>query len=173
MENFSDLGKYLRIPRHEIRYEGTNTDKVIISAIADKLSQSGRNILPVIVEQETDDSYKVLLNGDILAGAIEAKLDYVWCILADEERKKQIDIESKQKFEIDLLTASEDLIFEMIQYIIKLHDFKRIDAKKAAKLIVEKRSNWSKSNDLKVFTKLSSGIGEAKIPTFEKYFVIN
>jgi len=171
MENFSDIGKYLRIPRHEIKLDtltAKDTNPFIIEAIAEKLRTYGRNILPVIVEETGEDSYKILLNADVFKAAGKAELDYVWCILADEERKKQVEVESKQKLEINLLTASEPMIAGTLDYINGLYGWK-VDTKKASQVIIQKRN---KIKTVKSLSSLSCGYGDAKISNLQKYFVV-
>lgn len=173
MEVFSDIGKYLRIPRKQIHLreqEKESTPAVLIEAIAEKLKVNERNYLPIIIEEVDEDEYEVLLNGHVLEAAEKANLDFVWCILADEKRRKQIEIESKQRFEVDLLTASETIIADMIQYIKKNYNWTRVNPEKAAKIIVEKRSNRWK--EVKAVKKTGCGIGKQKIEILEKYFCV-
>jgi hypothetical protein len=175
MEVFSDIGKYLRIPRKQIHLreqEKESTPAVLIEAIAEKLKVNQRNYLPIIIEEVDEDEYEVLLNGHVLEAAEKANLDFVWCILADEKRGKQIEIESKQRFEVDLLTASETMISEMIQYIKKNYNWTQVDPEKAAHVIVQERSDcWKEVKDI-IKTKEKFRIGEKKLPILEKYFCV-
>lgn len=172
MEVFSDIGKYLRIPRKQIHLrEKESTPAVLIEAIAEKLKVNERNYLPIIIEEVDEDEYEVLLNGHVLEAAEKANLDFVWCILADEKRRKQIEIESKQRFEVDLLTASETMISEMIQYIKKNYNWTQVNPENAAKIIVEKRSNRWK--EVKEVTKTGCYIGKQKLEILEKYFCVS
>ena len=174
MEEFSDIGKYLRLPRKQIKSQESNNQShlVVIEAIAEKLAKNQRNFLPIIVEEENEDEYYVLLNEHILEAAEKANLDFVWCILADEERRKQIQIESKQRFEINILTAQEETIARMLEYIKSNHlGWGKIDPKKAAQAIVKNRSEqWKKRNSFKPITRLKCGIGDKKLPTLKNYF---
>jgi hypothetical protein len=172
MENFSDVGKYLRIPCKKI----TNQDKselhsAVINAIAKKLKINQRNFLPIIVMEIDDEEYEVLLNAHILEAAKKAKLDFVWCIMADEERGKQIEVESKQRFEINLLTASKKTIAEMFDYIKSVHpSFSQIDPQYVAGKIVEKRSDkWKNFNPI---TRLSCKIGQKKLKILDNFFCL-
>ena len=175
MEEFSDIGKYLRLPRKQIKYQELNNKShpAVIEAIAEKIKKNQRNFLPIIVEEKNEDEYYVLLNEHILEAAEKANLDFVWCILADEERRKQIQIEAKQRFEINILTAKEETIAGMLEYIKNTHSGwnKNFDPKKAAKAIVKNRSEqWKKCKPFKPITRLKCGIGDTKLPTLKNYF---
>ena len=175
MEEFSDIGKYLRLPLNQIKLqERTDTfNSVVVEAIAEKLQQNQRNFLPIIVEEVDEDEYKVLLNGHVLEAAEKAKLDFVWCILADEQRRKQIEIESKQRFEVNMLTSSEETISGMLTYIKKNHSGWRIEPQKVAKIIVEHRSEqWKKRKPFQPLTELKCGIGRTKLKTLKNYFCL-
>ena len=78
MEEFSDIGKYLRLPRKQIKSQESNNQShlVVIEAIAEKLAKNQRNFLPIIVEEENEDEYYVLLNEHILEAAEKANLDF-------------------------------------------------------------------------------------------------
>ena len=174
MEEFSDIGKYLRLPRHQIKLQEQThkSNSIVIEAIAEKLKQNQRNFLPIIVEEFDEDEYKVLLNGHVLEAAEKAKLDFVWCILADEERREQIEIESKQRFEVNMLTASEQTISGMLEYIQKNHRW-RIEPEKVAKVIVANRNEkWKKLKPFTPLTKLKCGIGKTKLGTLTNYFCL-
>ena len=175
MQEFSDIGKYLRLPLHQVKLQ-ERTEKanfVVIEAIAEKLKQNQRNFLPIIVEEVDEDEYKVLLNGHVFEAAQKAKLHFVWCILADEQRRKQIEIESKQRFEVNMLTASEETISGMLTYIKKNHSAWRIKPQKVAKAIVENRSEqWKKRKPFKPLTELKCGIGNKKLETLKNYFCL-
>ena len=172
MENFSDIGKYLRIPCKKI----TNKNKsefhsAVVNAIAEKLRTNQRNFLPIIVKEIDEEEYEVLLNAHILEAAKEAELDFVWCIMADEQRGKQIEVESKQRFEINLLTASEKTIAEMFDYIKSVDSsFSQIKPKEVAEKIVEKRSDKWKT--FRPITKLRSKIGQKKLNILDKFFCL-
>ncbi|KST69684.1 hypothetical protein [Mastigocoleus testarum] len=176
MEEFSDVGKYLRLPLHQIKVQESmdTSDVILIESIAEKLKQNQRNFLPIIVEEVDENEYKVLLNSHIFEAATTAKLDFVWCILADEQRRKQIEIESQQRFEVNMLTASEETISRMLQYIKKSHSGWRIEPEKVAKVIVANRNEkWKERKPFIPLTKLNCGIGKTKLGTLNKYFCIN
>lgn len=172
MENFSDVGKYLRIPCNKIINKNkSQTHSVIINAIADKLKIHRRNFLPIIVEEVDEEKYEILLNGHILEAAKQAQLDFVWCIIADKKRGKQIEIESKQRFEINLLTASDKTISEMFDYIKSVHTgFNQVNPQEVAEKIVKNRSNQWKS--FQPLTKLRCKIGRKKLEILNNYFCL-
>ena len=173
MEEFSDIGSYTRVPRKAIRMRD-NREKshpTVIQAIAEKLKANGRNFLPLIIEQVDEDEYEVLLNGHILEAAQEANLNFVWCILADEERRGQIEVESKQRFEINLLTASEETIAGMFSYIKTIHPgFSQVNSEQVAQAIVKHRTDSWKG--LSPLTKLRCKVGQKKLKILENYFCI-
>ena len=175
MEEFSDIGKYLRLPLYQIKLQERTekSNSIVIEAIAEKLQQNQRNFLPIIVEEIDEDEYKVLLNGHVLEAAEKAKLNFVWCILADEQRRKQIEIESKQRFEVNMLTASEERITGMLTYIKTNHSGWRIEPQTVAKIIVEHRNEeWKKRKPFIALTKLKCGIGDKKLETLKNYFCL-
>ncbi len=172
MENFSDVGKYLRIPcKKIINKNKSEIHPAVIDAIADKLKINQRNFLPLIVEEVDEQEYEVLLNAHVLEAAKQAKLDFVWCIMADEERGKQIEVESKQRFEINLLTASENTIAGMFDYIKSVHSgFSQVNPKEVAKKIVKNRNNqWKTFNPI---TKLRCKVGRKKLDILANYFCL-
>ena len=176
MEEFSDVGKYLRLPLNQIKQQEQidHSDSIIIEVIAEKLKQNKRNVLPIIVEEVDEDEYEVLLNGHVLEAATIAKLDFVWCILADEQRRKQIEIESQQRFEVNILTASEETISGMLKYIKKNHSGWRIQAEEVAKVIIANRNEkWKERKPFIPLTELKCGIGKKKVETLKQYFCIN
>ena len=171
MEDFSSIGAYLRLPRKQIRLRKNEakTHIAVVSAIAERLKSNKRNFLPLIVEQIDEDEYEVLFNSHVLEAAQKAELDFVWCILADEARRKQIEVEAKQRFEIKILTASERTIVEMLDYVKSVNpNFRQVDVTQAAKAIVQNRKpNWK---SFRPITKLRCKIGEKKLVTLKSYF---
>lgn len=176
MEDFSDVGQYLRLPLRQIKMieKAEQSNFIIIEAIAEKLKQNKRNFLPIIVEEVEEYQYKAFLNSHIIEAAQKANLDFVWCILADSERRKQIEVEAKKCFEVNMLNASEKTIARMLEYIKKNHRDWRIQPEKVAKLIVENRSEqWKKCYPpFKPLTKLKCGIGDKKLEILQHYFCL-
>jgi hypothetical protein len=173
MENFSDIGKYLRIPCHQITIpEGQEkSHPVAIAAIAEILKSKGSNFLPLMVEEVDEEQYEVIYNAHLLEAAQQAKLDFVWCIIADAEARQQIEVETKQRLQIGLLKASEATIAGMLEYIQTVDpSFRRINAAKAAKAIVKNRQpNWINFQPL---TKLRCQIGAKKLDVLRNYFYL-
>lgn len=172
MENFSDIGKYLRIPCKKITNKNESEfHSAVINAIAEKLTINQRNFLPIIVMEIDEEKYEVLLNGHILEAAKKAKLDFVWCIMADKQRGKQIEVESEQRFEINLLTAAEKTLCEMFDYIKSINpNFSQIDPQEVARKIVEARSD--KWQSFYPITKLRCKIGRKKLELLDKFFCL-
>jgi hypothetical protein len=173
MQEFSDIGSYTRVPCKliKLRDDEEKSHPAVIEAIAETLKKSGRNYLPLIIEEIDEDEYEVLFNAHVLEAARRAEFDFVWCILADDERRKQIEIEAKQRFDIDILVASEDAISGMLSYVKEINPgFKQVDPPQAAKAIVENRRNSWKS--LNPITELRCKIGKKKLPILSRYFHI-
>ena len=173
MEDFSSIGAYLRLPRKQIKLKRNEvkTHIAVVNAIAERLKSNERNFLPLIVEQIDEDEYEVLFNSHVLEAAQKAELDFVWCILADEARRKQIEVEAKQRFEVKIITASEKTIAEMLDYIKSVDpSFRQIDVAQAAKAIVQSRKPDWKS--FRPITKLRCKIGERKLVALKNYFSI-
>ena len=173
MENFSDVGKYLRIPCHQITIpeEQEKSHPVAIAAIAEMLKTKGSNFLPVMVEEVDEEEYEAIYNVHLLEAAQQAKLDFVWCIIADAEARQQIQVETQQRLQIGLLTAEEETIAGMLEYIQTVEpSFRRVDPAKAARAIVQNRQpNWI---NFKPLTKLRCGIGAKKLEVLRRYFYL-
>ena len=173
MEEFSDIGSYTRVPRKLIHMRSgqEKSHPTVIQAIAEKLKVNGRNFLPLIIEQVDEEEYEVLFNAHILEAAQEANLNFVWCILADEERRGQIEVEAKQKFEVNLLTASEETIAGMFSYIKTMQPgFSQVNPEQVAKAVVNNRNSSWKS--LSPLTKLRCKVGQKKLKVLENYFCV-
>lgn len=173
MENFSDVGKYLRIPCGMITLpEGQEkSHPVAIAAIAEMLKAKDSNFLPIMVEEVDDEEYEAIWNAHLLEAAKQANLDFVWCIIADTESRQQIEVEAKQRFEINLLTASEETIAGMLEYIKTVEpSFRRVNPAEAARAIGQNRQpNWT---SFRPITKLRCQIGMKKLDTLANYFCL-
>lgn len=184
MEEYTDIGKYLKIPtKRLLRDKNTPMDPFVRAVIKDELIRRGRNFIPVIVEEcEDSEDYRILFNDHIYIGAIAAELDFVWCIIADQDRQSQVEVESLQRFHVDLMTASEELLRETFDYIRDQYPScggqRGIQSEKAAKEIIAKRDttqwqNCTSEKRLKKLTTLKCGIGEKKLPLLARYFGID
>jgi hypothetical protein len=167
------LGQVLRLPCKFIQGK-SSADKVLIKSISQQLSTTGKNILPVIVKVLDEDDYQAVLNTQILDAAKLAKLDFVWCIVVDDQMQEQVQIESGQLPQpfANILIASEQEIIEAFEYI-KAHrkGFERVKPQQVGKAIVEYRKS-KKPKSLSFLTKLKCGIGKAKIPALSEFLVL-
>lgn len=132
-----------------------------------------RNFLPVIVKLLGEDSYEAIYNVQILEAARKAEVDFVWCIVVDDEILEQIKVESGEIIRIPVLTSSEQDIIEVFDYIKEQKSGMRtLNSPKAAKAIVEKRSN-AIIKSLNFLTKERCGIGKATLEKIKPYFVFS
>ncbi len=163
------LGELQRIPCQFVESKA-ESNQLLVKSLAQTLSETKRNVLPVIVKPIAEDRYEAVFNHLILEAAQYAKLDFIWCIPVDDALQAQVADESGQVFQINALTSTEDELIEALKYI-KSSDaaLKTIDTAKVAKVIVAARSPaW---RDLKPLTKLKCGIGIKKMKALGRYFV--
>jgi len=133
-----------------------------------------RNIIPLIVRVVAEDEYEAVMNVQILDGAREAKKEFIWCVVVDDELEKQVAIELGhiEAVRVKISTASEAEIAATLEHLKSEESgFSRIKPQKAAKAIVEYRENNNLS-DLSFVTKLKCGIGKAKLPVLSEVFEV-
>lgn len=152
---------------HEVNPgKGTDAPEFLIKAAARALLESdGRNWVPVIVKEITEDQYEVIGNSFIYAIALEAGLERVWCVIADKSEKtfeltKILTRESIPK--INLSTATRDEIQSALQYLIEKpgSELKGVKLAIATNRIDESPRQYWKS--LEPITKLKCGITKGK-----------
>ncbi len=179
-EEFSSeipLKQVLRLPCKFIQGK-SNVPAKQIEAIAQQLSKTEKNILPVVVKLLEQDNYQSVFNTQILDGARLAKKDFVWCIIVDESMLAQVQIEAglviaPPRAVTNILVASEQEIQEALERIkAQQPSFDRVDPLKAAQAIVEYRKT-KKPKHLTFLTTLKCGIGKAKIPLISDFLTIN
>ncbi|PSB42330.1 hypothetical protein C7B67_25470 [filamentous cyanobacterium Phorm 6] len=179
-EEFSNditLGQVLRLPCQFIQGKSNVATKQI-EAIAQQLSKTEKNILPVVVKLLEQDNYQSVFNTQILDAARLAKKDFIWCILVDESMLVQVQIEAglviAPPIEVTkILVASEQEIKEALERIkAQQPSFDKVNSLKTAKAIVEYRKT-NKPKNLTFLTTLRCGIGRAKIPVISDFFTIN
>lgn len=124
MNSLSNIGNLMHLYLDEIDPgEGSNAPEFLIKASAHLLNQKGeRNWIPVIVKETGEDKYEVIGNSFIYAVAVEAGLERVWCIVADDsadtaETTKVLAGETLPK--INLSKASRDEIKAALEYLIE------------------------------------------------------
>ncbi|MEB3161570.1 MAG: hypothetical protein VKL20_08945 [Synechocystis sp.] len=159
-----DLGMTLHLPINKIK-GNFNVHKALLNNLVSKMKEedSGKNFLPIIVEKESEksDFYKVILNGQILEAARKANLDFVWCIIIDQPMLEQIKVESGE-LRLSVQSATEEMLTEALDYINQTTPRAKINTKKAAKLIIDKRDQ-GKLCDFKFLTNGSCGIGDVRL----------
>jgi hypothetical protein len=179
-EEFSNditLGQVLRLPCQFIQGK-SNLPSNQIEAIAEQLSKTEKNILPVVVKLLEQDNYQSVFNTQILDGARLAKKDFVWCIIVDEPMLSQVQIEAglviAQPIAVtNILVASEQEIKEALERIkAQQPSFDKVNSLKTAKAIVEYRKT-KKPKNLTFLTTLKCGIGKAKISVISEFLTIN
>ncbi len=157
------LGQVLRLPCKFIQGK-SNTEVVVINAIAAELAISGKNVLPIMVKLLKEDKYTAVFNNQILIAAQQAKLDFVYCIIIDDEMATQLNVEAGKIIKVNLSQASESeltVAFENIKANIAA--FNKIDPAKIAQTIIKYRS-VDRIKNLTFLTKLKCGIGKTKLP---------
>jgi hypothetical protein len=155
------LGQILRIPCKFIKGK-SEVQPIIIKTIAQELSLTGKNILPVIVLLLGEDRYEAILNTHILDAARQAKLDFVWCIVVDQSMQARVEAETGKVLRINLTSASEQEIVDSLKYIQTQpgSSLKAVDAEIAAsRIAAEDRTTWP---DFSPIVKLKCGITKGK-----------
>lgn len=155
------LGQIRRLPCKFIKGQ-SEAQPIIIKAIAQKLSDSGKNILPVVVRLLGEDKYQAILNTQILDAARQIKLDFVWCIVVNQPMQQQVEVELGQVLWVNLTTATEQELVDTLKYIQAQPNnlLKGVDAASAAsKIAAEDRSAWQ---DFTPIIKLKCGITKGK-----------
>ena len=115
MSNLSDVGNLMYLDLEIIEPgEIAKTSEYLITATANELSKTdGRNWIPLIVKEISEDRYQVIGNSFIYTVAEVAGLEKVWCIIADnsQETAKVTKILAREETpKINLSTASRDEI---------------------------------------------------------------
>jgi hypothetical protein len=178
MSNLSDVGNlmYLNLAIIESG-EVTKASEYLINATAKELSNTnGRNWVPLVVKEITEDRYQVIGNSFIYAVAEAAGLEKVWCIIADNSKQtteitKFLAGEAIPK--INLSTASRDEIKAALEYLVgqPATVFKGLKISVATNRIDEApRQDWQNLNPI---TKLNCGITAGKkIKALEEVFYL-
>lgn len=163
------LGQTLQIPCKFI--EGiSQAHPLLIKRLTAQMKKTGKNILPVIVQLLEEDSYEAIQNTQILEAARRANLDFVWCIVVDEEMLKQVLVELGELIRVPVLQASEAEIVEVLDYIkTKKIGPSIIQSQKAAKAIIAQREKGQIKN-LQFLSKEKCGIGKVTLAKIAKFF---
>jgi hypothetical protein len=121
---YTDIGtlKYLYLDEIEIT-NGTDADSFLIEVAAKLLQQTGgRNWLPVIVKELSEDRYEVIGNSFVYAVAERAGLERIWCIIADgteDARNISRVLAREETPKLNLSTASREEIKSALQFLIE------------------------------------------------------
>ena len=157
------LGQVLRLPCKFIQGK-SSAEVMVINAIAAELAIAGKNVLPIMVKLLKEDKYTAVFNNQILIAAQQAKLDFVYCIVVDDEMAAQLKVETGKIIKVNLNQASEPeltVAFENIKANIAA--FNKIEPATIARAIIKYRS-IDRINNLTFLTKLKCGIGKTKLP---------
>jgi DNA integrity scanning protein DisA with diadenylate cyclase activity len=166
-----ELGRILRIPGKFVQGK-SDAHPALIKNLAKQMETTGKNILPVMVELVSEDNYKAIENTQILEAAKKANLDFVWCIVINNQMLNQVLVESGKIIRIPILTALEKDIVEVLEYIkTQKSGVSTIKPKEAAKSIVEYRKE-NKITSLNFLTKQRCGIGHKTLPKIKDFLVI-
>ena len=166
----TELGKVIRLPLFEVQ-GNTKIHSALLKNLAKQIHKNEQNFLPVIVKFLAEDSYEAIYNVQILEAARKAEVDFVWCIVVDDEILDQIKVESGEIIRLPVLTASEQDITEVLEYIKEQKSGVRtMKPKDAAKAIVEQRTKTNIKN-LNFLTKQRCGIGKATLEKIKPYLV--
>ncbi len=177
MSSFSDVGNLMYLYRDTIEPdEAIEAPSFLIQAAAKTLVEAGgRNWVPVIVKEVSEDRYQVIGNSFIYAVTEAAGLEKIWCIIADDSPAtttltKILARESIPK--INLATATREEIRDGLQYLIGKSDqsLKGVTLSVATNRITEApRHTWKNFDPI---IKLKCGITKAKLDTLRQIFYL-
>jgi hypothetical protein len=157
------LGQVLRLPCKFIQGK-SSTEVIVINAIAAELAISGKNVLPVMVKLLKEDKYTAVFNNQILIAAQQAKLDFIYCIVIDDEMAAQLKVESGKTLKVNLSQASElELIAAFENIKANITAFNKIEPMAIAQAIIKYRA-IDRIKNLTFLNKLKCGIGKTKLP---------
>ncbi len=169
-----ERGKTIHLPISEVKGSSVGND-ILIKNLALHMKKTNKNFLPIIVKEIEENQYESCLNTPVLEAARLANLDLIWCIIVDNDMFQQIEIEAGKVIRIPLLSASEDDIIDLIEYVKKDERYSRsinkLDSQKAAKAIIKKREE-NTLYDLNFLTDEKCGFGKKAVSIFLNYFPI-
>ncbi len=167
-----ELGKILCLPLFQIA-GNQEIHPALVKNLAKQIQKNERNYLPVIVKLLGEDSYEAIYNIQILEAARKAEVDFVWCIVVDDEILDQIKVESGEIIRLSVLTASEQDIKEVLEYIKEQkYGVRTMNPEIAARAIVKQRDKTNLKS-LNFLTKERCGIGKATLEKIKPYLVFN
>lgn len=189
MAKLDDIGNLMYLYLDDIKVNNFNVESAfLVSATAKLLKENKvRNWLPLIVKETGEDQYELIANTFVYEVAKEAKLERVWCIIADDsaETSEISQILMGEKIpKINLSSASKEEISKAIEYLFSLpnSELKTIggykkNPKQCREKIIEKISNsplrkyWQ---NFKPIGDLKCGIGNKgkKLDEFTQIFYL-
>ncbi|MDR9403197.1 MAG: hypothetical protein RI580_07140 [Halothece sp. Uz-M2-17] len=142
----------------------------VVDQITRQLKEKQRNYFPVIVFEVEEEQYEAVENIHILEAAKRANMDFVWCMIVDENINRQVSIEkgelNRTLLKVQINSASEIEIKNALSYLKenKLTSH-HIMPEKAAKAIIERRSNEAIKSleDLRFLKEIKCGVGSATL----------
>ena len=165
------LGQLLRLPVKFIKGK-SDSPAIVVQAIAPQLQATGKNILPVVVIVLGEDKYQAVLNAQILEAARLAKLNFVWCIAINEAMQAQIKTEAGQSVQVNLVTASERSLCDVLEYAkSRTPALSKVNPPLVARAICDYRKT-KQIKTLAVLTTLRCGIGKTKLPLLSQYLAV-
>ncbi|MFH7242990.1 MAG: Rho termination factor N-terminal domain-containing protein [Spirulina sp.] len=175
--SLSDVGNLMCIPIDEIEPgETPEIHQYVLQFTARQFNGNSRNWIPVIVKEIGLDRYQVIANSFVYAAAVEAGLEEIWCIIAEDtpevaQLSQALAQETPPK--TNLSTAERDEISAALDYLMKQPGTSLKGVRSAsvvARLDEAPREYWQ---DLKPITKLGCGItGAAKLKALEQVFYL-
>jgi hypothetical protein len=157
------LGEVVRLPCKFIEGQ-SSTSPVLIKHLVKQLQSSQKNILPVIVKSLGQNDYEAVLNLQILEASRAANLDFIYCIVVDEQMLAAVNLEAGKKISVDISIASEEEICDALEFLkSRSPELKKMDPQKAARGIIDHRT-LREIQSLSFLTTLGCGIGKAKLP---------
>lgn len=173
----TNIGNLMHLYMIEITLkEGIDAPEFLIKTAAQYLRSNNHNWVPIIVKEVEEDKYEVIGNSYVYAVAEAAKLEKVWCIIADTTREtdeltKILAGEKTPK--INLSTATIDDIKAALQYLIEKPGsfLKGVNLLIAATRIdtASDRKYWK---NLEPITKLKCGITASKLEALAEAFYL-
>jgi hypothetical protein len=171
-----EIGSLMLLDLADIKYkQSVNAHSFLIHGAAEGiLSSNARNWIPIIVKQTGIDQYEAVANFFILAAALEANLEKIWCIIIDDSIES---IESAQLLaqesvpRINLANASFEEIKLGLEFLKQRSNNPLVvDLKKASLAISEATRDTWKENLMDVI-KLKCGITKGKkLDIFKEVF---
>lgn len=169
--------RYLYLEEIELQESIEVAEFLVMGAAKAILATNNRNWIPLIVTQTALEKYQVIGNAFVYQVAVEAALEKVWCIIADDspETLETTKLLAQEKLpQIDLATATREEIKAGLEYLINRANNPLKGVKLASaidRIDSAPRQYWQKS--LIDVTSLKCGItGGTKLNIFKEIFYV-